>query len=105
MAIFLTPSTFASYEECARECVRCRRLSATPTGIEAIAEGSLLYTVKGAIVIVPTAPIEVMIVSANGRPIFHDEVAGYTQVPANAGIYVVVIQKGKDRLIEKVIVK
>ena len=80
-------------------------LSATPTGIESIAEGSLLYAVKGAIVIVPTAPIEVMIVSANGRPIFHDEVAGYTQVTANAGIYVVVIKKGANTITEKVIVK
>ena len=80
-------------------------LSATPTGIESIAEGSLLYAVKGAIVIVPTSPIEVMIVSANGRPIFHDEVAGYTQVTANAGIYVVVIKKGANTITEKVIVK
>ena len=87
------------------EVKRGIELTGTPTGIEAIAEGSQLYTVKGAIVIVPTTPIEVMIVSANGRPIFHDEVSGYTQVTANAGIYVVVMKQGEEQVSEKIIVK
>ena len=87
------------------EVKRGVELTGTPTGIEAIAEGSQLYTVKGAIVIVPTSPIEVMIISANGRPIFHDEVSGYTQVTANAGIYVVVLKKGNEQVVEKVVVK
>lgn len=87
------------------EVKRGIELTGTPTGIEAIAEGSQLYTVKGAIVIVPTSPIEVMIISANGRPIFHDEVSGYTQVTANAGIYVVVLKKGNEQVVEKVVVK
>ena len=87
------------------EVKRGIELTGTPTGIEAIAEGSQLYTIKGAIVIVPTSPIEVMIVSANGRPIFHDEVSGYTQVTANAGIYVVVLKKGNEQVVEKVVVK
>ena len=87
------------------EVKRGIELTGTPTGIEAIAEGSQLYTIKGAIVIVPTSPIEVMIVSANGRPIFHDEVTGYTQVTANAGIYVVVLKKGNEQVVEKVVVK
>ena len=87
------------------EVKRGVELTGTPTGIEAIAKGSQLYTVKGAIVIVPTTPIEVMIVSANGRPIFHDEVSGYTQVTANAGIYVVVMKQGNEKVVEKVVVK
>ena len=87
------------------EVKRGIELTGTPTGIEAIAEGSQLYTVKGAIVIVPTTPIEVMIVSANGRPIFHNEVTGYTQVTANAGIYVVILRKGNDQVTEKILVK
>lgn len=87
------------------EVKRGIELTGTPTGIEAIAEGSQLYTIKGAIVIVPTSPIEVMIVSANGRPIFHDEVSGYTQVTANAGIYVVVLKQGNEQVVVKVVVK
>lgn len=80
-------------------------LSATPTGIEAISEGSQLYTVKGAIVVAPAEPLQVAIYSVTGQTLFNDEVSYLTQVPAKAGIYVVVIQKGKDRITEKVIVK
>lgn len=80
-------------------------LSATPTGIEAISEGSQLYTVKGAIVVAPTEPLQVAIYSVTGQTLFNDEVSYLTQVPAQAGIYVVVIQKGKERITEKVIVK
>lgn len=80
-------------------------LSATPTGIEAISEGSQLYTVKGAVVVAPTEPLQVAIYSVTGQTLFNDEVSYLTQVPAQAGIYVVVIQKGKDRITEKVIVK
>lgn len=80
-------------------------LSATPTGIEAISEGSQLYTVKGAIVVAPAEPLQVAIYSVTGQTLFNDEVSYLTQVPAQAGIYVVVIQKGNDRITEKVIVK
>ena len=80
-------------------------LSATPTGIEAISEGSQLYTVKGAIVVAPAEPLQVAIYSVTGQTLFNDEVSYLTQVPAKAGIYVVVIQKGKERITEKVFVK
>ena len=80
-------------------------LSATPTGIEAISEGSQLYTVKGAIVVAPAEPLQVAIYSVTGQTLFNDEVSYLTQVPAQAGIYVVVIQKGKERITEKVFVK
>ena len=80
-------------------------LSATPTGIEAISEGSQLYTVKGAIVVAPAEPLRVAIYSVTGQTLFNDEVSYLTQVPAKAGIYVVVIQKGKERITEKVFVK
>lgn len=80
-------------------------LSATPTGIEAISEGSQLYTVKGAIVVAPAEPLRVAIYSVTGQTLFNDEVSYLTQVPAKAGIYVVVIQKGNERITEKVFVK
>ncbi len=80
-------------------------LSATPTGIEAISEGSQLYTVKGAIVVAPAEPLRVAIYSVTGQTLFNDEVSYLTQVPAQAGIYVVVIQKGKERITEKIFVK
>ena len=80
-------------------------LSATPTGIEAISEGSQLYTVKGAIVVAPAEPLQVAIYSVTGQTLFNDEVSYLTQIPAKAGIYVVVIQKGNERITEKVFVK
>ena len=80
-------------------------LSETPTGIESISEGSQLYTVKGAIVVAPAEPLRVAIYSVTGQTLFNDEVSYLTQVPAKAGIYVVVIQKGKERITEKVFVK
>ena len=80
-------------------------LSETPTGIESIAEGSQLYTVKGAVVVVPAEPLQVAIYSVTGQLLFNDEVSYLTQIPAKAGIYIVAIQKGNDRLTEKVIVK
>ena len=80
-------------------------LSATPTGIEAISEGSQLYTVKGAIVVAPAEPLQVAIYSVTGQTLFNDEVSYLTQVPAKAGIYVVIIQKGNERITEKVFVK
>ena len=80
-------------------------LSETPTGIESISEGSQLYTVKGAIVVAPAEPLQVAIYSVTGQTLFNDEVSYLTQVPAKAGIYVVVIQKGKERITEKVFVK
>ena len=76
-----------------------------PTEIEAISEGSQLYTVKGAIVVAPAEPLQVAIYSVTGQTLFNDEVSYLTQVPAQAGIYVVVIQKGNDRITEKVFVK
>lgn len=80
-------------------------LSETPTGIEAISEGSQLYTVKGAIVVAPAEPLQVAIYSVTDQLLFNDEVSYLTQIPAKAGIYIVAIQKGNDRLTEKVIVK
>lgn len=80
-------------------------LSATPTGIESIAEGSQLYTVKGAVVVVPAEPLQVAIYAVTGQTLFNDEVSYLTQVPAKAGIYVVVIKKGANTITEKVIVR
>lgn len=60
---------------------------------------------KGAIVVAPAEPLQVAIYSVTGQTLFNDEVSYLTQVPAQAGIYVVVIQKGNDRITEKVIVK
>ena len=77
----------------------------TPTGVESISEGSQLYTVKGAVVVSPAEPLQVAIYSVTGQTLFNDEVSYLTQVPAQAGIYVVVIQKGKERITEKVFVK
>ena len=77
----------------------------TPTGVESISEGSQLYTVKGAVVVSPAEPLRVAIYSVTGQTLFNDEVSYLTQVPAKAGIYVVVIQKGNDRITEKVFVK
>ena len=77
----------------------------TPTGVESISEGSQLYTVKGAVVVSPAEPLQVAIYSVTGQTLFNDEVSYLTQVPAKAGIYVVVIQKGNDRITEKVFVK
>ena len=76
-----------------------------PTEIESISEGSQLYTVKGAVVVSPAEPLRVAIYSVTGQTLFNDEVSYLTQVPAKAGIYVVVIQKGKERITEKVFVK
>ena len=77
----------------------------TPTGVESISEGSQLYTVKGAVVVSPAEPLHVAIYSVTGQTLFNDEVSYLTQVPAKAGIYVVVIQKGNDHITEKVFVK
>ena len=77
----------------------------TPTGVESISEGSQLYTVKGAVVVSPAEPLQVAIYSVTGQTLFNDEVSYLTQVPAKAGFYVVVIQKGKERITEKVFVK
>ena len=80
-------------------------LSATPTGIESIAEGSQLYAVKGAVVVVPAEPLQVAIYAVTGQTLFNDEVSYLTQVPAKAGIYVVVIKKGANTITEKIIVR
>ena len=60
---------------------------------------------KGAIVVAPAEPLQVAIYSVTGQLLFNDEVSYLTQIPAKAGIYIVAIQKGNDRLTEKVIVK
>ena len=79
-------------------------LAAMPTGIEAISKGSQLYTVKGAIVVIPVEPLQVVIYSVTGQLLYHEEVSGRVEVPEKAGIYVVVIRKDKVQITEKVLV-
>ena len=79
-------------------------LAAMPTGIEAISKGSQLYTVKGAIVVTPVEPLQVVIYSVAGQLLYNEEVSHRTQIPAKEGIYVVVIRKDQELITEKVLV-
>ena len=75
----------------------------TPTGVEEIASETLLVVQKGALVIYPCVPVEVSVISINGKYIFQNTINGVTTVRVpQAGVYVVSFMKDGKRVARKV---
>lgn len=82
-------------------------LSATPTAIEQIAATVQVTTSKGMIHVELATPLSIRVVTMNGLPLFEQaDVAGHLDIPVtNAGVYVVILYKGHEALLQKVIVR
>lgn len=61
----------------------------TPTGIEEIAAQNPVYTQPGWIIVEPSCPIRIQIVTMAGVVIYNREIGGSIRIPVAAGIYLV----------------
>lgn len=82
-------------------------LSATPTAIERIADAVQITTTKGMIHVTLATPLSVRVLSMSGLTLYEqaDAVGSVEISVGNAGVYAVILYKGHDVLLQKVIVR
>ena len=82
-------------------------LSATPTAIERIANAVEITTTKGMIHVTLATPLSVRVLSMSGLTRYEQtDVVGSVNIPVgNAGVYAVILYKGHEVLLQKVIVR
>ncbi|MCD8268873.1 MAG: Ig-like domain-containing protein [Parabacteroides sp.] len=78
----------------------------TATALEDIIANTRVYGQEHMICIEPVMPINALVVSINGKPIYNDVVTSTIQIPVSStGIYIVKLGTGNDISIRKVSVK
>lgn len=82
-------------------------LSATPTAIERIADAVQITTTKGMIHVTLATPLSVRVLSMSGLTLYEQaDAVGSVEIPVgNAGVYAVILYKGHEVLLQKVIVR
>lgn len=82
-------------------------LSATPTAIERIADAVQITTTKGMIHVTLATPLSVRVLSMSGLTLYEQaDAVGRLDIPVvNAGVYAVILYKGHEVLLQKVIVR
>ena len=82
-------------------------LSTTPTAIERIADAVQITTTKGMIHVNLATPLSVRVVSMSGLTLYEQaDAVGSVEIPVgNAGVYAVILYKGHEVLLQKVIVR
>lgn len=82
-------------------------LSATPTAIERIADAVEITTTKGMIHVTLATPLSVRVLSMSGLTLYEQtDAVGSVDIPVgNAGVYAVILYKGHEVLLRKVIVR
>ena len=82
-------------------------LSATPTAIKQIADAAQITTTKGMIHVNLATPLSVRVISMTGLTLYEQaDAVGRLDIPAtSAGVYAVILYKGHEVLLQKVIVR
>ena len=82
-------------------------LSATPTAIEQIADAVQITTTKGMIHVNLATPLSVRVISMTGLTLYEQaDAVGRLDIPAtSAGVYAVILYKGHEVFLQKVIVR
>ena len=82
-------------------------LSDTPTAIEQIADAIQITTTKGMIHVNLATPLSVRVISMTGLTLYEQaDTVGRLDIPAtSAGVYAVILYKGHEVLLQKVIVR
>lgn len=75
----------------------------TPTSIEDIASETILVVQKNRLVVYPCAPVELFVVSINGKYVFQGTIDGTTNIDVHqSGVYIVSFMKEGKRVSRKV---
>lgn len=75
------------------------------TGLEDILADTRVYAKEHAICILPTAPVQALVVNMNGVVVYNATIAGETLIPVAQGVYIVKLGNGKKQVTQKVRVR
>ena len=75
--------------------------------VEACSMAARIYAEQGVLQVEPLieSPMELWVVSANGRTVYHGALMEALRLPVPSGLYFVGIRQGATRIMEKVLVE